>query len=198
MTLHRRILTNIAVATLLVLVAVPSRASGDGGMTPRQLAELRLMTSAEISPDGSRIAAVRVVPRALFDQDNGPSWTELHVIDVADGTNHPYVTGEVNVGAVTWVPDGSGISFIAKRNGDDHKALYVIPATGGEARRVAASGSDLLGYSWSPDAARVAFIAKPPMREDDEKLNEQGFNQKIYEEDWRPRAVWGSSMWVRS
>lgn len=190
MNAHQRYLTSVAVATLLVLVAVPSRASGDGGMTPRQLAELRLMTSAEISPDGSRIAAVRVVPRALFDQDNGPSWTELHVIDVADGTNHPYVTGEVNVGAVTWVPDGSGISFIAKRNGDDHKALYVIPATGGEARRVVAPGSDLLGYSWSPDAMHVAFIAKPPMSEDDEKLDEQGFNQKIYEEDWRPRAVW--------
>ena len=162
----------------------------DLGMTPKQLARLRTMIEAQISPDGERIAAVRSVPRTLFDQDNGPSWAELHVIETATGAVKPFVTGEVNVKVVRWQPDGTAISFLAQRNDDDHTSLYSIPISGGEARRIVAFGSDILSYSWSPDASRVAFIAKVPISEDHEKLEEEGFNQEVYEEDWRPRAVW--------
>ncbi len=186
--LKHRLLAGLASATIVILASGVTAAAG--GMTPKQLAELRSMTSIEVSPDGTRVAAVRSVPRALFDEANGAPWAELLVIDLADGAVDPFITGETNVSAVAWVPDGSGISFIAKRDGDDHKALYVIPANGGEARRAVAPDSDILGYSWSPDATRVAFIATPPMSEDAKKLEEEGFNQKIYEEDWRPRAVW--------
>jgi dipeptidyl aminopeptidase/acylaminoacyl peptidase len=148
------------------------------------------MIGAEISPDGSRIAAVKYVPRALFDEENGGAWTEIHVIDVKDGTVLPFVTGEVNVSRVAWRPDGAAISFVSKRDGAEHEGLYVIPLAGGEAQRVVEFESDVLGYSWSPDGSAIAFIAKPPVSDEKKELEDQGFNQEIYEEDWRPRAVW--------
>ncbi len=192
-TSHRVTAAAAAIATVVLAVAGLSHGASDG-MTPKQLAELQSFVVAEISPDGHHIAAVRAVPRALFDQDNGGSWTELHVIDIASGTTRPFVTGEVNVSSVHWQPDGKGISFIAKRDGDDYKSLYSIPVAGGEARRIVSFESDILSYSWRPDGTQLAFIAKIPISEEREEEEEDGFNQEVYEEDWRHRAVWVATL----
>jgi hypothetical protein len=37
---------------------------------------------------------------------------------------------------------------------------------------------------------RVAVIAEEPEAEGEQKLKEMGFDQEVYEEDWRPRKVW--------
>jgi dipeptidyl aminopeptidase/acylaminoacyl peptidase len=160
------------------------------GMTARQVAELQSMTAAEISPDGRLIAALRRVPRTLFEDENGPARSELHVIDAETGASRPFVTGEVEVGSVAWAPDGGAISFIAKRGDDEHKAIYSIPADGGEATRIAGFGSDIRSYSWSPDGESLALVAREPKSSENEELEELGFDQQIYEEDWRPLGVW--------
>ncbi len=191
MTTSQRCRSIVTAAMAALVLSVAGFGSGaDGGMTPKQLAQLRSMVLAEISPDGAHIAVVRSVPRTLFDQENGASWAELHVIDTTTGTVHPFVTGEVNVSGVQWLPDGTAISFLAERNGDDHTCLYSIPVAGGEAQRIVAFGSDILSYSWNPDGNRVAFIATVPPEDHQEELEEAGFTQEVYEEDWRPRAVW--------
>src|SRR3970282_92839 len=82
------------------------------------------------------------------------------------------------------------ISFLAKREGDDYRALYVIPVDGGEARRALAFETDITAYSWSPDGKRVAFLAAMPEPAAKKKLKEKGFSQQIYEEDLPPVHVW--------
>ena len=159
-------------------------------MTPRDLARIQSMTSAKISPDGTLIAAIRSVPRELFDEDDGRDWTELYIIDVATGTARPFVTGEVDVSAVDWRPDSSAVSFISKRGEDEYDGLYLISATGGEALPIVAVETTIAGYDWNPDGRRVAVIAKEPKSEEEIELEEQGFNQAVFEEDERPLKVW--------
>ena len=153
--------------------------------TPEHVARIRQVSSCKLSPDGRHIAYVLQVPRKPFEDDDGPEWAELHVVDVA-GQSRPFITGEVNVGAMDWTPDGSGISFLAKRGEDEHKALYVIPIDGGEARKVIDHDSDISRYTWSPDGLRVAFIAAEPVAKSRKKQEEKGFKQIIYEEDTPP------------
>ena len=148
------------------------------------------MTSAKISPDGSLIAAVRSVPRTLFEQEDGPNWAELYLIDVATGVARPFVTGEIAVTGVDWRPDSSAVSFLAKRGTDEHVRLYLIPTTGGEAQPVVSVETAIFGYAWSRDGARVALIAEKPKTEAETELEEHGFDQQIFEEDGRPRRVW--------
>lgn len=173
-------------------IAVGSVFADDGlrPMTPLDLAQVQSIKSAKISPDGSLIAAVRSVPRTLFDQDDGPDWAELYLIDVATGVARPFVTGEVTVSGVDWRPDGSAVSFVAKRGADEHTKLYLIPTTGGEAQAVVSGETAIGGYAWSPDGARVALIATNPKTEAEKELEEQGFDQQIFEEDARPLRVW--------
>ncbi len=165
-------------------------ADGQRPMTPLDLARIQSMNSAKISPDGSLIAAVRSVPRTLFEQEDGPNWAELYVIDVATGAARPFVTGEVTVSAIDWRPDHAAASFLAKRGEDEYTKLYVIPVGGGEALPVVSVETTIVGYAWSRDGARVALIAEEPKAEADQELEARGFNQQIFEEDDPHLRIW--------
>lgn len=127
--------------------------------TPEHVAKLKNVGSAAMSPDGKHVAYTLSVQREPYEDDSGPAWTELYVVD-RDGRSRPFVTGEVNVGSVKWKPDGSGISFLAKRGDDKHRCLYVIAIDGGEARNVLSHETGISEYSWAADSMRVAFAAK--------------------------------------
>lgn len=179
--------------TSLFILLWPALASAQPNLfTPQHVARLRVVTSAVISPDGTQVAYVLGVPRELPKEKDGPAWAELHVVDVK-GTSTPYITGAVNVDSVAWTPDGKGISFLAKRDKDEFKSLYVIGARGGEARRVVSHGADILGYSWSGNGRQVAFLATEPITKDRKTRKDQGFDQEIYEEEGSSVRVWVAS-----
>ena len=170
-----------------LLLATP--AAAPQGFTPRDVAKLRSAATAVMSPDGERVAYLLTVPREPLEDEDGAAWTELHVVDHG-GSDHAFVGGHVNVSQIAWTPDGRGITFLAKRDGDDYRALYVIPVAGGESRRLVAHGANISSYALAPDAKRVAFLANEPESDAEKKLDEQGFDQIIYEEDWRAVRVW--------
>jgi len=157
-----------AVAMTWMVAAVPSSAVADA-LTADDIARTKWVNSAKISPDGSLVAYVLNVPRTPCEDEDGGAWTELHVAG-PQGRSRPFVSGEVNVSAVEWTPDGKGISFLAKRGKDEHRSLYVIPVDGGEARRVLSHDESINAYSWSPDGERVAFLAREKKDETREKL----------------------------
>ncbi|MFQ5463805.1 MAG: S9 family peptidase [Phycisphaerae bacterium] len=173
----------------LVVVAVLPVAAEPETFTPEHVAKLRSVRSAKVSPDGSLIAYQLGVPRRPFEDDNGGAFSELHVVDSA-GKSRPFVTGSVHVSSIQWTPDGTGISFRAKRGDDKHTCLYVIPVDGGEARNILAHDTSISAYAWSPDGRRVAFIAADKEDKDRKKLKDQGFDAEIYEEDFRRVRVW--------
>lgn len=158
-------------------------------MSIQDVARLKDVTSAAISPDGTHVAYILSVPRRPMKDDNGPAWGELHVVDV-EGNSRPFITGEVNIGGVDWTPDGKGISFVAKRDGDEKRSLYIIPIDGGEARRLIKHDENVGDYSWSPDGKQVAFLATEKEDKEKKKLEDKGFNPDIYEEDFRTVRVW--------
>ena len=91
-----------AVLTACVMLVFAALAGAEG-MTLRQIAQLQSVGSVAISPSGDRIAYTLTVQRELVVEDDGPAWSELHVIE-ADGTHRPFITGEVNVGSIAWTP----------------------------------------------------------------------------------------------
>jgi len=93
------------------------------------------------------------------------------------------VTGEVNVSHVRWSPDGEYVTYAARREGDDAAAIYVIPATGGESRRLVHYPTSVSNFEWRPDGKAVRFIARAPVDKELQTLRAQGFNQEVYEED---------------
>jgi len=178
-------------------VAARPAASQDASVwTPHRIAELRAVGSAVVSPDGSHVAYTVYVPRQPMVEEDGGSWSELHVLDVASGESRPYVSGAQNVGSVDWTPDGRGITFLARRGGDRENALYVLPVDGGEARKAVQLSSSIAGYSLAPDGKRVALLAAEREAAERKKEKDQGFAQEIYEEDWRPTRLWIATLFA--
>ncbi|GAB4326351.1 MAG: S9 family peptidase [Candidatus Zixiibacteriota bacterium] len=191
---ERHMNTNCVVRTCIVTLTIMIATTGitqaqTRTLTPHDIAKLANVSSVAIAPDGQQIAYTLRKQRDPFADKDGPAWVELHVVD-RQGNSRPFVTGDVTVSRVAWHPNGTDISFLSKREGDDKKSLYVIPTTGGEARRVAAHDEAMLEYSWSPDGSRVAFLAKEPLPDKLEKLRKKGFDQEIFEEDERHTRIW--------
>lgn len=171
----------------LCLCAAPVLAQP--GMTLEQVAGLRAVAQARVSPDGRQVAYALSIPRTIGSDDDGPAWAELHVAD-ASGASRGFVTGKVNVAAIAWLPDGQDIAYLAKRQGDELRALYRIPVGGGESRVVAKLKSDIASFSLSPDGRQVALLATAQESDALKALKKRGFTQKVYEEDWRATELW--------
>ena len=180
-----------ATCVLAVLAISPAIGvlAGDLLFGPPHVAKLTFATSAAVSPDGKYVAYTLGVQRNPLEDENGSAWDELHVVD-RQRNSRPFVTGKVNVSNVRWTPDGRAIAFIAKRADDEHASLHVLPIDGGEARRTVSHDSDLHGLTFSADGKRVAFLATEPLEKQQEEYRDKGFNQEIYEEDWRVTKVW--------
>ena len=173
----------LAFSTLLLCAAATLASAQETFWTPRRVESIRNVAAASVSPDGARVAYLLAVPRNPgVDEDGGP-WTELHVLSTSDGSSRAYVQGKVNVGKPSFTPDGKGLAFLAKREGDKQTALYVMPLDGGEAQKKVELATSISEYSFSPDGARVALLALEEPSASRKKREDKGFKQQVYEED---------------
>jgi dipeptidyl aminopeptidase/acylaminoacyl peptidase len=156
--------------------------------TSRDLFKMQSVLSASVSPDGAYVAYELAVPRDPLAGKDGPGFVELHVVG-PDGKSRPYVTGDVNVGAVEFLPSGRSLLFVAKRGTDKSRSLYSLPLDGGEARKVFEHESDVGAFSVHPTLRRVAFLATPPNAAKKERES-KGFTQEVFEEDWSPAHLY--------
>jgi dipeptidyl aminopeptidase/acylaminoacyl peptidase len=126
-------------------------------MFPADLALLRIPAAPTISPDG-RLVAVAV---AWVDLDANAYRSDIWVVP-ADGAATPrrFTAGKRD-GRPQFSPDGRHLAFL--RAGDDDKPqLHVIPADGGEPRRVCEHPLGVEQFAWSPDSTRLAYVARLP------------------------------------
>ncbi len=187
------ILSGLKSFAVLALVAVSlvamSQESRAAGMTAKDVARIENVSEVAMSPDGQHIAYTLSVPRELGSDDNGSAWSELHVCDLS-GKSRPFITGEVSIRRIQWKPDGSAISFVAKRGDDKHGSIYAIPIDGGEAKRIVSHETGIGSYEWDHSGEHIAFVATEKKDKDKKDLEDKGFNAEIYEEDLNFSRVW--------
>ena len=138
---------------LLIALALSATAVADEHIfVNTDVFELEYAADPQVSPDGSKIAYVRVAMDIMTDKPISNIWT----IDV-DGDNHrPLLSGAHNYSSPRWSPNGDRIAYISavEERGAQIYARWMDSGQTAMLTNVRHAPSSL---SWSPDGSRIAL-----------------------------------------
>ena len=129
------------------------------GGTSKQVARTKFFAlNPRWSPDSQKIAFINMQILA----PEGPK-SHLCVVSVPDGQVSIVIDSELCIGPV-WSPDGTMLAYLRlkeqgklfnldKMEGD----LYIVPATGGESKRITNTPEHEMEISWIPDGKQLTF-----------------------------------------
>jgi dipeptidyl aminopeptidase/acylaminoacyl peptidase len=141
------------------------------GMLPEDLYRIAWAEDAQVSPDGRRVALVRKQMDKAQNDYRSNIW--IAAIDGRDLCR--FTNGDRADTHPRWSPDGFWLAFLSNRPGSEPDGgkranaadkekrttqIWIIPASGGEARRLTNQAGGVNGFVWSPDSARIAFVAR--------------------------------------
>jgi len=131
---------------------------------------LAFVATTALEPDSARIAVdersgARHIRGLPFKSDESGLLDgrreHLHTIALADAAVTRVTTGDFDVEAPAWSPDGLRIAFaasIAAPEGSFVSDVFAVAATGGEPARLTRGLGVAMDPAWSPDGTSVAYI----------------------------------------
>jgi dipeptidyl aminopeptidase/acylaminoacyl peptidase/CubicO group peptidase (beta-lactamase class C family) len=117
------------------------------------LYSIRTPADPQLSPDGKTLAFTLTWADREADADRSSIWALA-----VEGGEPTQLTRGDNDGQPRWAPDGSALAFVSARE-DDPPQIWLLPAGGGEARRLTDEPLGASDPTWSPDASTIAFTA---------------------------------------
>ncbi len=125
------------------------------------------------SPDGTRIALQVYTGGA---GGHGGSEHEIWIVDSSDGTVLDAIQARAaDDGGVSWSPDGSGIAFTSRRDGNNE--VYVMNVDGTGQTNLTHSAEYDWGPVWSPTGTQLAFHREEAGVKDVYIMNADGSGQ---------------------
>jgi dipeptidyl aminopeptidase/acylaminoacyl peptidase len=126
-------------------------------ITGQDLFRFVWIADPQISPDGSRVAYVRV---SVNEKKEGYQ-TQIWMVSTR-GEPPVRLTGGPRDGAPRWSPDGRRLIFtrsLDEGGQPQPPQLYVLPASGGEAWPLTSLPKGAGAPAWSPDGRSIAFLS---------------------------------------
>ena len=149
-------------------------------LTIDEAVALKEATDPRVSPDGRLVAfCVGEVSKAK-EHAEGTIY-----LAAADGATppRPFTQGPGLDAAPRWSPDGEQLAFVSDRAKRGRPSLYVIPAAGGEARRLVTQRGEVAHPAWSPDGTRIAFLLKEIDSKEEKKRKKQRDDAIVIDDD---------------
>ena len=135
----------------------------------------------QLTADGKRVAYVAAAYGQAGDHPEGAIW-----VAPTDGTAmaRQWTFGGGRDDTPRWSPDGAWLAFLSDRARRGTKALYRMPAGGGEAERLVERRKSIETFAWSPDGARLAFLAPDDPTEEDARREQERDDADVHGERW--------------
>lgn len=119
---------------------------------PESLFGWQFVGDPHISPDGKRIAFLRVTVARDRDEYDYDLW-----IDEGNGGPRALTSGVADDRAPRWAPDGSKLAFTSNRSGK--RQIHMLDMSGGEPWQLTVDSDGVQSFKWSFDGKRIAFTS---------------------------------------
>ncbi|MGI8438531.1 MAG: S9 family peptidase [Chthoniobacterales bacterium] len=150
---------------LVVLVsfsfcALPLRAAEKRNITEKDLFNFVWIGDAAVSPDGTRVAFVRVTVNEKKEGYDTSIWT----VPMAGGEEpHRLTSGGTHDDSPSWSPDGKYLLFVRATEKDgkpEPGQLCLLPMGGGDAFQFTSLPKGAGDAVWSPDGKTIVFTSE--------------------------------------
>lgn len=132
-----------------------ARSGPETRFTGQDLFDLSMASDPQISPDGSRIAYVRVSNDIMTDRARRSIW----LVDTRTGAQVPLAgaggASESDAFAPRWSPDGTRLAYVSTASGAAQ--LWAAWIKGGETVRLTGLPASPSSITWSPDGNTIAY-----------------------------------------
>ena len=211
-------------ASLLVVLSIAytsfSLAQQAKVIDPTDIANLKNVSTPEISPDGKLVAYVVTTPVAAGEHKDAHIW-----ITSADeaGHTHPFVMGAGTDTDPRWSPDGESIAFLSDRKNplaeagrspfhfsltgiegrtdlepqDDKKGgsdpgmqLWLISLHGGEAVPLTNIAGGIKEFRWSKDGKYIAFVRTDQDTAQERERKKQKNDEIVVNQNYKYDRLW--------
>ncbi len=168
--------------------AHPSAGAEKRKISDTDLFRFAWVADPRISPDGKRVAFVRVTVNAKKDGYDTVLW--IVPADASEAAR-PFTAGPRDI-APRWSPDGRTIAFLrsALKDGKpEPPQIHLIPAGGGEARALTDVPRGAGAPVWSPDGSALAFTCSANAKDLEKAKAKDAKGEKKDAEDERESDV---------
>ena len=167
-----------------VLSSAPALAGEPATMNAVDLLSIARAGSSVPANDGSSI--LYRVTQADWKKNHAAS--ELWSVDTASGKPRRMLADGGS--DATWSPDGRTIAFVDRREGDKVSQIYLLPADGGEARKLTSLHTAPADLVWSEDGKSIWFLASLPDDKELAKRKKMRDDMFAFEAPRARRALW--------
>src|SRR4051812_8584512 len=143
---------------LILALAVTPAFGQKRPITEKDIFDFVWIGDYQISPDGSRVAFVRVTTNEKKEGYNTSIW----LVPTAGGEQPHQLTKGDHDAAPRWSPDGKFLLFVRateKDNKPEPPQLCLLPMTGGDAFAFTDLPKGASNPTWSPDGKWIAFAS---------------------------------------
>ena len=148
----------LAAALLLALLAPAAGLTEPRRITSEDLLGFVWIGDPQVSPDGARVAFVRITVNAKRDGYDTSIWS----VPVSGGEAPHALTSGTHDSAPRWSPDGRYLLFLraAEQAGKPRPGqLWILPLAGGDSFALTDLPRAASSPVWSPDATQIAFLS---------------------------------------
>jgi dipeptidyl aminopeptidase/acylaminoacyl peptidase len=143
----------IAFSLLAFTWSGQAQAPAKHAMTFDDLAAMQRVADPQISPDGRAV----VYTVGTTDWDANRIAHAIWIVSTAPGSRPRPLTHTGHDTRPQWSPDGKSIAFLSDREGASQ--IFVMPAQGGNAKKITSLSTGTDNEKWSPDGKWIAFTS---------------------------------------
>jgi dipeptidyl aminopeptidase/acylaminoacyl peptidase len=171
-------------ALSFLLCLATAQAGLKRAMTFDDMMALKIVSDAQVSPDGKSIAYVVT----STDMKENAADADVWLVSTAGGEPVRLTTSKKNDNQPRWSPDGRRIAFISAR--EEKPQVFLISPTGGEAEKLTDSKSGVQSFAWSPDNSRIAYVAQQEPTPDEEKKQKEKDDPQVFDKNYKFSRIW--------